>query len=283
MYIDLGTNAYDLPFPVSNVDGNSTTGIFTQFGFTQMLATSIYELNRTLDGLTGSFYDTNSVFELSKLYPTLPTTGTAMDGVTQVTINLPTASGGQQDLDSLAPMVLSGPAATDSLEGFGLTWRLMTEYHFDGVLGLSGPNYTGGYFNIYFDDLTVADNDRQVLGGTLTSSQLQAANLNLFFDITMAETGFLFIDANSTGNFVDAATLALTNNGNSELRLDTNVDPPIPSPSQLLAMYDGNTQGYAAVRQTTLDGSISPIPEPGTLALFGAGLLGLGFSRRRKV
>jgi hypothetical protein len=278
MYIDLSTNAYDLNLgAVTNSDANTQTGLFNEFGFSQLMATSVYDLS---DGsVLGSFYDTNKANELTNLG--VPTSGLAMDGTTTVTLSMPTGS--QLDIDALSP--LSPPIASDD-EGFLLTWDLRIAYHLIGTLGASGPSYTGGTFDIWFNDIANDANDRVVLSGNLTGSNLQAANLLLYFDITDAESGFLFIEtAPGSGVFKDATTLEGVSNPR-EFVLDTNVNPPIPTADQLLVVADCNNATTActpaAVRQTTLDGSITPMPEPGTIALLGAGLLGLGALRRRK-
>ena len=118
-------------------------------------------------------------------------------------------------------------------------------------------------------------NDRHVLTLSLTGSSIEAANLNLFFDITFAEAGFLWID-NGSGTFIDAESV-IASGEYAQVVLDTNVNPPIPTPDKLLLV------GNNAIRQTTLDGSITAsIPEPASLTMLGLGLLGLAAAGRRQ-
>ena len=266
MYLDLGTNSYDTGRFIGVPDANTTTATFNEFGFSQILATSFYDM--TDGSIFGSFYDTNITAELSAAG--VPDSGTALDGTTPVSIVMPNCAGGQCDIDALSPLV--PPLGSDN-EGFLQTWDFQVEYHFDGTLTAAGPVYTGGVFDIIFNDLNDDTMDRVVISGMLTSSTLQEANLDLFFDITFAEDGFLNIDNGSS--FVDAAD-AIAAGYTPTMVLDTNVNPPIPTADQLLMI------GTNAVRQTTLDGSITAeIPVPGTLALLGLGLLGASARRRR--
>jgi hypothetical protein len=273
MYIDLGTNDYDTGRFIGTPDADTRTANFTEFGFSQILATSFYNFN---DGsVFGSFFDTNDPVILGNYG--IPTSGTALDGVTNVSLVLPDCPNGQCDIDALSPLV--PPLGTNN-EGFLQTWDLQVSYVFNGNLGAGGPVYTSGQIDVYFNDLTALNNDRLIMTGTLTGSDVNLTNLDLFFDITFVEDNWLFID-NGSGVFVDAAD-GIPSGNYARLALDTNVNPPIPTANQLLLVSSGDGNVWAA-RQTTLDGSVTgQIPAPGVLALFGVGLLaGVGALRRR--
>ena len=275
MYLDLGTNGYDSATTVGNEDANSQTGIFTEMTFGQFLATSVYDI--TDGSLLGSFYDTNDPVTLAALG--IPTSGLALDGVTTVTLNLPADPGGI-DIDGLQPNVFL-PLSGDN-EGFGGSWELVAKYTLNGTLGATSPTYTSGTIDLIFRELL----DGNASGGaletftvltlSLTGSNVQLTNLQLDFDVTYAKPGFLWVK-NAGGTFVDASTVETL------AQLDTNVNPVFPTTNQLLPINTGGTAAPdVAVRQTTLDGSISyKVPEPATLGLFGLGLLGLGSVRRR--
>lgn len=272
MYIDLGTNSYDVTIPfVRTADADTTTGIFNEFGFSQILATSLY--NYSDGSVFGSFFDTNIASELA--FNNIPASGTALDGTTPVSLVTPNCTSGQCDFDALSPLV---PPLNSDNEGFLTTWDLQVQYHFDGVLTATGPVYTGGFLDVYFNDLSTASlYDTKVLRASLTSSNIEAANLTLFFNITFALDNFLYISNGSS--FIDAADVIPSGNY-ATMRLDTNVDPAIPTPDQLLLVNDDDGNPWA-VRQARLDGSdTAAIPEPSVIALMGIGMLGLGLRFR---
>lgn len=272
MYLDLssfGGNDADTARFIGAPDANTQTGDFSEFGYSQILTTSIYDFS---DGsLLGDFYDTNITSELSAAG--VPASGTSMDGVTPVNLDMPNCPAGQCDIDALSP--LAPPLASDN-EGFLQSWDLQVEYHFDGTLTPTGPIYTGGFINVYFNDLVSSDGDSSGLAfsANLTGSDIQAGNLDLFFDITFAANDFLNIWNGSA--WVDAAD-AIASGNNPTFKLDTNIGNPILKPEELLVVGDN------VIRQTPLDGSITAkVPAPGSIALFGLGLLGLGLAGRRK-
>ncbi len=277
VYLNVGSNVYDdtavfngnVIGPGFAVDGNTETGVFTEFGFSQLLATSIYSTDG-FGNLTGSVIDTNIPAELAAAG--VPTNGIALDGQTPVDLALPDCGAGQCDLDALSP--LAPPLGTDS-EGFLSTWDLQVEYKLEATLTANGPVYTGGYLDIFFNDIyNLNGGSRKVITAEVTGSTLNAANLDIFFDVTFAEAGFMFV--NNGSQFLDAAA-AIANDIDVTFALDTNVNPPIPGADQLLLVGD------KAIRQTTLDGSIAAkIPEPASLAILGLGMLGLGAASRRR-
>lgn len=257
-----------------NGDLDSQTGSFTEFGFSQLLGTSIYDFSN--GSIFGDFYDTNIASLLNGAGVTDGVSGPSLDNSATVTLNHPMSA--QTDLDALSP--LAPPLNGTDNEGFLATWELDTQFLFEGTLTPTGPVYTGGFFEVWFKDLDNAANNFLGFKGEVTGSNLQDANLDIFLTVTEATEGFLFSGLSENGTFKDVHDI-IAETGGYRMAIDTNVNPPIPTADTLLLVNDGNNN-ISAVRQSTLDGSVKAVSEPSTLAILGLGLLAFGASRRRK-
>lgn len=249
-------------------DADTRTATFDSFNFANLLATSIYDIS---DGdVAGSFYDTNVG---------LPAPGTygALAGGGTVAIAAPTAS--QQTITQISPITETAVGDLSDDEGYGSTWSIYTEFTLNGVLDAVGPTYNAGNFKLFFRNNLGADGDAV----ELLSADLYASNVALnggnaavetFFDIKSVISNFFYLQTG--GSEVDLATTLDPLANSDTFRVQFVVDPAIPTGESLAVI--GNT----AVRQSVLSGSaILPVSEPGTLALFGLALLGLGRLRKR--
>ena len=277
-------------------DGDTTTSAFYELGYTGTLATSIYE-----EGLAAgsSVFDSNITQILNYYGLSGSGTYTALDGTTSQSLKDTPDFPGETNIDAL-----NGPSpknteffdADNTFSGQG--WGLTYQYYFKGTLTSTGPEYTGGYIDFFFQDWKT-NTAEQVLRVNVTGSSLATANLNIFGEITFDWTGggTDIYGLNSIGDGTNDCTTALcqdffnfqtsipTDFFSLEglgveivMTLDTNVNPPYPSDNQLVEFTGDDGEKYW-IRQTTLDGSVRFIPEPVPLLLLGAGLLGLGFHR----
>lgn len=260
-------------------DGNTITTEFSQLGFGQWRATSIYQDLDLSGGLSNpdSIYDTNIQANLVAIAGGPgPVSFPALGGGGTVTINTSITTG-NASFTALLPLV----SFLDSTEGFDGLWNLTTQYELFGNYGElvnNGKPFNTGYFDIFLNTNNNPGDELKVLTLAVNGSDLQVGNLNIFGTVSYAAPNFFnFYDPDATfASIVGSAV-------NINWLLDTNVDPPIPVPSQLAVVPNGAAGDYF-IRQTQLDGSIEfqRVPEPTTTALLALGLLGLGAVARKK-
>jgi hypothetical protein len=287
-YMDTGTDF--------NSSGSSTTSSFYELGYTGTLATSIYS------GLTPGdpIYDSN-IEDIVTYYGVTNGSYVAQDGSTMQSFQTAPAFPGEQNIDALNGPTPKETNNFDPENTFDAGWGLTYDYYLTGSFTAAGPDYNGGYIDVVFQDW-VNSTSEQLLRIDITGSTLSAANLDLFGNVTYDWMGgaadiyglatpdgtndctttlcqdFFNMEtaANSFYSLVEGSGVMIT------MKLDTNVNPPVPTNDQLVAFTGTDGKTYYA-RQTTEDGSIRfATPEPASLVLMGMGLAGLGASLRRK-
>lgn len=278
----------------ASIFGDGKTGEITQLGLTGSLATSIYEpvVPGGPIGPGAKIYDTNIKSILNSFGVIGDTTAASINGTPGVNIK-DTPSSGQRNIDALNSL----DPLTDDTEGFNTPggWGMSFNYYFTGGISAGGtPYFNGGYFDLFYVSGD-ANNGKQLLHMNVKNSDIAISNLDVLGTFTFDFNGDGDItDANETADpfvagfwndILSGKTFAEIEGDSGVLSwsLDTNVDPPIPTPSQLRAFVgaDGKTR---YVRQTKLDSSIDfEVPEPGTLSLLGLSMLGLAAGARRKM
>ncbi len=155
----------------------------------------------------------------------------------------------------------------------GVTADLSTFSAYDGIF-LAGNVVDNSLLSAYVN----GGGNVYLAGGTGWGGPVnEAASWNTFLNDFGLGFGSFYngvggnIAINSTHDIFNSVSNLYQNNGNNALDIDiSNTD------SQLLVSH--GSHGLYAVYDGT-----SAVPEPSILALFGAGILGLGFARRRKL
>jgi hypothetical protein len=117
--------------------------------------------------------------------------------------------------------------------------------------------------NDYTNDLGVLDLYRYSAPGT--PSLTTSGSASSYFSVNGGVTDIIGFNQNSTGDYADYST-------------DNNVQSAFSTPGGM-APYDATTPEFAMMESI---GYAGVVPEPASMAVFAAGLAGLGLVRRRK-
>lgn len=287
-YINTGTDL--------GSNGSTNTTAIAELGYTGTLATSIYLGDPSVAGTTVIDSNIQSVLNSYGF-----TTGSHTTiGGNSVTFSYP-IDPAQMNIDNLNPAqgvispdnngFVSGVGGCPTNYGCattgGNTWGLTYLYDIQGVTTATGVSYTSGTFDVFYND---GGAPVEVLRLDVTGSSLQLANLNIFGNIdysfcsptcTTFQQNFFNMYA-SNQSFYSSWLAGQPSSIGISWILDTNVNPPLPSINDLVAVTYNGGQSTALIRQTTLDGSVTfKTPEPMSIALLGVGLMAAGIARKR--
>ena len=297
-------SAYAGPFYIDSGfdfggNGSTRTSELAELGYSGTLATSIYLGDPNTSGVNVSVIDTN-IASIMNSYGFNTVAGSNGFGY---------AAPGQSNVDTLNQVTgttldTNGFRGDPSDWGVGGRFGIVYDYYLLGAGNVvDGALFGGGYFDIFFTEDPTATARTQIARLNVLGTQPVVGNQfkytifgNVSFDWTEdgvddTTTAFqrnFFVDADSNKTFYELwlDNIAAPLNLAVQWELDTNINADGTAPAdnlggvQAVGYGDGQT---SYMRQTTLDGSIVfSVPEPMSLALIGAGLLGIGVTRRFK-
>lgn len=180
--------------------------------------------------------------------------------------------------DGTSPLNAGGPLGT----GLGNDYGMYAFFQGNGTFASGNFTLASGSLQLYLD---------RALNTTFTAASAQSStafwgvtgggadDLLLATGSALAGTGKVTCSVgNNCGSFGQVTTFSLTGVGSSFFTS--------PSPFYDLSLQSGQFNGFTPSGTLTLDGSLdvifAKIPEPGSIALVGLALVGLGVASRRK-